>query len=79
MPGKSGVEVTRQIKQTHPSTAVVILSAHEDDWYILGLLEAGAAGYLLKASTGIEAIQALRAVCAGDAVLHPHVAARVPA
>jgi DNA-binding NarL/FixJ family response regulator len=77
MPGPGGVEVTRRIKKMYPDTAVVILSAHEDDRYILGLLEAGASGYLLKTSTGKEVIQALRAVGAGESVLHPHVAARV--
>ncbi len=77
MPGPGGVEVTRRIRKMYPGTAVVILSAHEDDRYILGLLEAGASGYLLKTSTGKEVVQALRAVGAGESVLHPHVAARV--
>ena len=77
MPGLNGVEATRRIKAVEPNTAVVVLSAYEDDHYILGLLEAGAAGYLLKSCTGREVILALRAVHAGEAVLHPRVAARV--
>jgi DNA-binding NarL/FixJ family response regulator len=77
MPGLSGIEATKQIKQCSPQTAVLILSAYDDDRYVLGLLEAGAAGYLLKSSHGREVVQAIRAVRTGDAVLHPAVTARL--
>jgi DNA-binding NarL/FixJ family response regulator len=77
MPGLSGADVTRRIRKANPSTSVVILTAYEDDRHILGLLEAGAAGYLLKTSTGQEVIHSLRAVRAGEIVLHPKVAGRV--
>jgi len=77
MPRLNGIEATRQIKRSNPTTAVLILSAYDDDRYVLGLLEAGAAGYLLKNATGQEVIQAIRAVHAGEAVLHPAVAARL--
>ncbi|MBI4234042.1 MAG: response regulator transcription factor [Chloroflexi bacterium] len=77
MPGLNGLEATRRIKKVSPSTAVVILTAYDDDRYILGLLEAGAAGYLLKTATRKELVEAVRAVRAGEAVLHPQVAARV--
>ena len=77
MPRLNGIEATKQIKRSNPSTAVLILSAYDDDRYVLGLLEAGAAGYLLKNATGREVIQAIRAVHAGEAVLHPAVAARL--
>jgi len=77
MPGISGVEATKQIKQSCPQTAVLILSAYDDDRYILGLLEAGVAGYLLKSSRGREVVQAIRAARTGDAVLHPSVTARL--
>lgn len=77
MPRLTGIEATRQIKQSNPTTAVLILSAYDDDHYVLGLLEAGAAGYLLKSATGHEVIQAIRSVFAGEAVLHPAVAARL--
>jgi NarL family two-component system response regulator LiaR len=77
MPRLNGIEATRQIKRSNPTTAVLILSAYDDDRYVLGLLEAGAAGYLLKNATGQEVIHAIRAVHAGEAVLHPAVAARL--
>ncbi|MBI4338066.1 MAG: response regulator transcription factor [Chloroflexi bacterium] len=77
MPGMGGIETTRRIKETSPSTAVVILSAYDDDRYVLGLLEAGAAGYLLKSASAHEVVQSLRAIRAGESVLHPTVASRV--
>lgn len=77
MPGISGIEATRRIKKVEPSVAVLILSAYEDDRYVLGLLEAGAAGYLLKSATGDEVVHSIRAIRAGESVLHPSIAARV--
>jgi len=77
MPRLNGIEATKQIKRTNPTTAVLILSAYDDDRYVLGLLDAGAAGYLLKNATGQEVIQSIRSVHAGEAVLHPAVAARL--
>lgn len=77
MPKLSGIEATKQIKKVSPTTAVLILSAYEDDRYILGLLEAGAAGYLLKSARGEDIIKAIYAVHAGESVLHPSVTARL--
>ena len=77
MPRLNGIEATKQIKRTNPTTAVLILSAYDDDRYVLGLLDAGAAGYLLKNATGQEVIQSIRSVHAGESVLHPAVAARL--
>jgi len=77
MPRLNGLEATKQIKQSNPATAVLVLSAHDDDRYVLGLLEAGAAGYLLKSATAQEVIHAIRAVHAGEAVLHPAIAGRL--
>lgn len=77
MPRLNGIEATQRIKSVSPSTAVLILSAYEDDRYIIGLLEAGAAGYLLKSSRRVELVGAIRAVLAGEAVLHPAVTARL--
>jgi NarL family two-component system response regulator LiaR len=77
MPRLSGLEATKQIKQSNPATAVLVLSAYDDDRYVLGVLEAGAAGYLLKSATAQEVIHAIRAVHAGEAVLHPAVAGRL--
>jgi NarL family two-component system response regulator LiaR len=77
MPKLSGIEATKQIKELHPATAVLVLTAYDNDQYIFALLEAGAAGYLLKNVRGRELIDAIRAVHAGESVLHPAVARRV--
>ena len=77
MPKINGIEATRQIKLIHPTTAVLILSAYDDDEYVLGLLKAGAAGYLLKHASGDELISAIRAVHKGEPVLDPTIARKV--
>ncbi len=77
MPKLNGVEATRQIKAALPNTAVLALTAYDFDQYIFALLEAGAAGYLLKDVSGEELIQAIRAVHQGESVLHPVVARKV--
>jgi len=74
MPRLNGIEATKQIKVISPSTAVLILTAYDYDQYIFALLEAGAAGYLLKDVRGQEVIEAVRAVRSGESVLHPVVA-----
>jgi DNA-binding NarL/FixJ family response regulator len=77
MPRLDGVEATRRIKAQCPAVAVLVLSAYDDDQFIFGLLEAGAAGYLLKSVRGQEIVDAIRAVHAGESVLHPSVARKV--
>jgi NarL family two-component system response regulator LiaR len=77
MPGVNGIEATRKIKADYPSTAVLILTAYDNDQYIVALLEAGAAGYLLKNVSGKDLVNAIRAVYAGEAVLHPAIAQKV--
>jgi DNA-binding NarL/FixJ family response regulator len=74
MPRLSGIEAARQIKAISPSTAVLILTAYEYDQYIFALLEAGANGYLLKDIPSQKLIEAVRAVHAGELVLHPAAA-----
>jgi two-component system, NarL family, response regulator LiaR len=69
MPKLSGIEATRLIKQSSPTSAVLILTAYSDISYILGLLEAGACGYLLKSARGTEVVGAIRAVRSGESVL----------
>jgi len=77
MPKLNGIEATRQIKASQPKVSVLVLTAYDDDQYIFALLEAGAAGYLLKNVSADELIVAIRAVAAGEAVLHPAIARRV--
>lgn len=77
MPKLNGIEATKQIKSQFPSTAILILTAYDSDQYIFALLEAGAAGYLLKGVKANELIDAIRAVYAGESVLHPVIASRV--
>ena len=73
MPGLSGIEVTRHVKANHPQVAVLILTVHDEDGYVRALLEAGAAGYLLKDIGGDDLVHAIRAVHAGESVLHPQI------
>jgi len=73
MPKLSGIEATRQIKELLPSAIVLVLTGYDYDEYIFSLLEIGAAGYLLKDVSGDELIDAIRAVYAGEPVLHPVV------
>ena len=77
MPKLNGIEATKQIKAISPSTAVLILTGYEYNQYVFALLEAGAAGYLLKDVQIQEVIDAIRAVKAGESVLHPVVARKV--
>jgi len=77
MPKLDGIEATKRIKAIHPATAVLVLTAYDDDQYIFALLEAGAAGYLLKDVHASELVKAVRAVHAGESVLHPAVARKV--
>jgi NarL family two-component system response regulator LiaR len=77
MPRLNGIEATRRIKAINPTTAVLVLTAYDDDQYVFALLEAGAAGYLLKDVHTDELIKAIRAVYAGESVLHPAIARKV--
>ena len=77
MPVMSGIEATKKIKAVRPATAVLILTAYDDDQYVFALLAAGAAGYLLKDVPSAEVVRAVRSVHAGEPVLHPAIARKV--
>ncbi len=77
MPKMDGIEATKQIKSLHPNIAILILTAYDDDQFVFNLIEAGAAGYLLKSVRGHELVEAVRAVNAGESVLHPAIARKV--
>ena len=77
MPVMNGIEATKGIKRVAPQTAVLVLTAYDDDQYVFAILEAGAAGYLLKNARGSELIEAVRKVHEGESVLHPSIAKKV--
>jgi len=77
MPKVDGIEATKKIKTLYPGIAVLILTAYDDEQFIFSLLEAGAAGYLLKSVRGRELIDAVRRVYVGESVLHPAIARKV--
>ena len=77
MPGMGGIEATRAIKVSCPGTAVLVLSAYDDEPYLMKLLEMGAAGFLLKNVHGQELISAIRAVSRGESVLQPSIAEKI--
>ncbi len=77
MPKLNGIEATKQIKKLSPNTAVLILTAYDDDRYVIGLLESGAVGYLLKSAPGRVLVEALRTVYQGESVLNPAIIAKL--
>lgn len=77
MPKISGIEVLRQMKERSPKSKALMLTAYDDDDYILALMEAGAFGYLLKTARADELLDAIRRVNAGEVVLYPAIAVKV--
>jgi DNA-binding NarL/FixJ family response regulator len=73
MPNLNGIEAARQITAMHPDTAVIMLSMHSDEGYVLRALGAGARGYLLKDSATTDLVQAIRAVVEGKSFFSPAV------
>jgi NarL family two-component system response regulator LiaR len=77
MPELDGVEAIRRIARERPGTRVIALTSFLDDDKVFPAVRAGAAGYLLKDVEPGELVKAIRAVHAGEALLHPAVAARL--
>lgn len=77
MPGRSGLDALRQIKQIYPSTPVLIMSMHGEDQYALRVLKAGASGYLGKDSIHEDIIKAIRTVLLGKRFITPGVAEKL--
>jgi DNA-binding NarL/FixJ family response regulator len=77
MPGMSGVEAARLIRQNSPATSILVLTMHKDAIYVRESLRAGAKGYLLKDSIDKDLIDAVRAVARGEGFLSPAVSATV--
>ena len=77
LPGRHGVEATREIVARRPGTAVLVLTMFEDDDMVFSAMSAGAAGYLLKGADGTDIITAVRAAAAGQAVFGAALAQRL--
>ncbi|WP_243231846.1 response regulator transcription factor [Microbacterium sp. CIAB417] len=75
MPGLTGAEATARIAEAAPEVRVLVLTTYESDDDILGAIEAGASGYLLKAAPQEEIVAGIRAVAEGHTVLAPSIAA----
>lgn len=77
MPGLNGIETTRIIKKAFPNIAVLVLTVYDDIPHILGIIEAGAAGYLTKSVFGEEVVNAIHGVVSGETVLHPAISRQI--
>ena len=77
MPTLSGVEILHSLRESGLETRVLVLTAYDDDDYILASMEAGAAGYMLKTARPDELVDAVRRIHAGEPVLHPSIAIKV--
>ncbi len=77
MPGLNGIEVARQARDASLGTRTIILSAYDDDDYVMAAMEAGASGYALKSATAHELVDAVRTVNQGRPFLHPAIAAKM--
>lgn len=73
MPKASGIEVTRWVRANMPEVGVLILTAYNDDPYVMAVLQAGANGYVLKTGQADELIQAVRDVNEGKSALDPSI------
>ena len=71
LPGLNGVVATQQLKRERPETLVVALTVHEEAGYLRSLLDAGAAGYVLKRSAASELVRAIEAVADGGNYIDP--------
>jgi two-component system NarL family response regulator len=74
LPGMSGLEATRRLREAAPATRVVMLTMSDDDQQVLDAVQAGASGYLLKEAALDDITAGIRAVAAGDCPVAPRVA-----
>jgi DNA-binding NarL/FixJ family response regulator len=77
MPGRSGLEVLKEIKRSRPKLPVLILTMHPEDQFAVRLFKAGAAGYLTKESAGEELVGAIKKVVGGGRYISPSLAERM--
>jgi DNA-binding NarL/FixJ family response regulator len=79
MPKASGIEVTRWVRSHVPEVGILILTAYDDDPYVMAVLQAGANGYVLKTASPGDLIQAVRDVHEGRSVLDPAITGKLMA
>lgn len=77
MPDLDGVEATRRIRERLPATSVIVFTAFDTDDRIIGAVEAGAQGYLLKGAPRDEIFRAIRVACEGGTLLQPAIASKL--
>jgi DNA-binding NarL/FixJ family response regulator len=77
MPGMNGIEATQEIARLAPLTRVVVLTISDQDADVMDAILAGACGYLLKDSSIEDLMQGIRAASVGEALISPHIAAKV--
>lgn len=77
MPGKNGIEATREILEENSNAGVLVVTMLEDDDSVFAAMRAGALGYLLKGAHQDEVLRAIRAVANGEAIFGPGIARRV--
>ncbi|RNB83468.1 response regulator [Brevibacillus panacihumi] len=70
-PGENGLTATARLKETAPQIQVLVLTMHDDEEYLFRVLQAGAAGYILKSAPDLDLIHAIRTVNQGLAYLYP--------
>jgi len=74
MPGKSGIELIKQVRSEKPKLKILVLSMHEEHQYAVRAIRAGAAGYLTKESASRQLVDAIRKVASGGAFISSEVA-----
>jgi two-component system response regulator NreC len=77
MPGMSGAEATRLLRDNQPGCKVLVLTVHEDRNYLRETLEAGAIGYMLKRSPAEEIVEAIRAIAKGTVFIDSRIATKL--
>lgn len=74
MPGRSGIDLVRQVKAERPDLRVLVLSMHDEQQYAVRAIRAGASGYLTKDAAPTQLLAALRKIAAGGLFITPAVA-----
>lgn len=77
LPRMSGIDVTRQVKATHPGVEILIFTIFDDEEKVLDAVRAGASGYLLKGSPADRIVEAIKEVRSGGTVIQPSLARRL--